>query len=385
MQRSIDRIRTTHVGSLPRSDTLTRLMYDSQEGQDVRAELTEAIAGEVREIVSKQKNIGIDVVSDGEVGKPGFSNYVRTRLDGLGGSCDGWKFYDLVETPQLQQDQFGSEAAAHINMPACEGPLRYVSTEVRRDIENLKAALKESGAEEGFLPVASPGILAFQVTNRYYKSYEEYLQAMSEAMQEEYEAIAGAGLIVQVDAPDLPCAAPAHSDMCPPDVMEKFGLAGVIRLHLDAIEHATRNIPSDQFRLHLCWGNYEASHHYDIPLKDVIDPVLRTTHAGAVLFEAANPRHEHEWEVFKEIRPPADKILIPGVIDTLTNFVEHPHAVKQRIERWATVIDKEQLMVGTDCGFGTFVGFGEVHAKLAWEKLESLVKGAALASESLFS
>lgn len=384
MQRSTDRIRTTHVGSLPRSDKLTRLMYDSQEGKDNHDELWPAIGDEVTQIVVKQRDVGVDVVSDGEVGKPGFSNYVRTRLGGLSGSCDGWQFYDLVELPKLQTEQFGSEAAAHISMPACEGPLEYRPTEVQRDIQNFKRALADTGVEEGFLPAASPGILTFQVTNRHYKSYEDYLQAMSDVMREEYEAIAGAGLIVQVDSPDLPCAAPRHSDMCPPDVMEKYGLDGVVRLHLEAIENATRNIPSEQFRLHLCWGNYEASHHYDIALDDLIGAVLGTTHAGAVLFEAANPRHEHEWEVFKTVRAPEDKILVPGVIDTLTNFVEHPRAVAQRIERWATVVDKEQLMVGTDCGFGTFVGFGEVQGAIAWEKLQSLSDGAALASESLF-
>jgi 5-methyltetrahydropteroyltriglutamate--homocysteine methyltransferase len=384
MQRSTDRIRTTHVGSLPRSDRLTRLMYDNQEGHADQDELWKVIAEEVNQTVLRQRDVGIDVPSDGEAGKAGFSNYVRSRLGGLAGNCDGWKFYDLVEMPKLQDDQFGSEAAAHINMPACEGELSYDDTEVQRDISNMRKALGAAGLREGFLPVASPGILTFQVTNRHYETYEDYLQAMSEVMREEYEAIASSGLLVQVDAPDLPCAAPEHSDMCPPEIMEKYGFAGVVNMHLEAIENATRNIPTEQFRLHLCWGNYEASHHYDKPLKDIIEPVLNRTRAGAVLFEAANPRHEHEWEIFEQLRFPDDKILIPGVIDTLTNFVEHSRAVHHRILRWANVIDKEQLMVGTDCGFGTFVGFGEVLGELAWEKLESLAEGAALASESLF-
>jgi 5-methyltetrahydropteroyltriglutamate--homocysteine methyltransferase len=385
MQRSTDSIRTTHVGSLPRSDKLTRLMYDWQDGKADAEVLDPAIADEVVEIVGKQKEAGVDVPSDGEVGKPGFSNYVRTRFEGVAGTCDGWVFHDLLEIPQLQDDQFGSEAAAHINMPACEGPLKYIDVEIKRDIENVKRAIGEHGYTEAFLPVASPGILAMQVTNRHYPSYEDYLQALSDIMREEYKAITDAGLIVQIDAPDLPCCAPDHSSLTPPDVMERYGLAGVIEMHLDAIESATRDIPPDQFRLHLCWGNYEASHHYDIPLTEVIEPVLRRSRAGAILFEAANPRHEHEWEAFEELKVPDDKILVPGVIDTLTNFVEHPRAVSQRIQRWAGVIDKEQLMVGTDCGFGTFVGFGEVHPDVAWEKLASLSEGAALASEVLWS
>lgn len=385
MQRSTDRIRTTHVGSLPRSEALTRLMYDMQEGKDVARELDAVISEEVVETVGRQKSVGVDVPDDGEVGKPGFSNYVRTRLEGVGGSADGWGFYDLAEVPALQGEVFGSEAGAHINMPACEGPLRYLDGEVKRDIGNLKRAMAEHGIEEAFMPVASPGVLAGHLTNRHYPSYEDYLQALSDVMREEYMAIAQAGLIVQLDSPDLPCAAPEHSNMVPLDIMEKYGLSGVIQLHLEAIESATRDVPADQLRLHLCWGNYEASHHYDMPLKDVIEPVLRSSHAQAILFEAANPRHEHEWEIFETLRIPDDKILVPGLIDTVTNIVEHPRVISQRIQRWARVIDKEQLMVGTDCGFSTFVGFNEVHPAIAWEKLESLSKGAALASDVLWS
>ncbi|MGQ4599033.1 hypothetical protein [Nocardia sp. R6R-6] len=385
MQGSTDRIRTTHVGSLPRSDKLTRLMYDWQEGKDVHQELEATISAEATAVVGKQKSLGVDIPDDGEVGKPGFSNYVRTRLDGLGGAADGWNFHDLIENPALLQELFGSEGGAHINMPACEGPLRYRDREIKRDIANLQKAMAEHDIEEAFLPVASPGILAGHVTNRHYPSYEDYLQALSDAMREEYTAIAQAGLIVQIDAPDLPCASPQHSTMVPTDILEKYGLAGVIRLHIEAIENATRDVPAEQLRLHLCWGNYEASHHYDMPLQDVIEPVLRHCHAQAILFEAANPRHEHEWEVFETIKVPDDKILIPGLIDTVTNIVEHPRAISHRIQRWARVIDKERLIVGTDCGFDTFVGINEVNPDIAWEKLASLSEGAALASDVLWS
>lgn len=385
MQRSPDRIRTTHVGSLPRSEALTRLMYDWQDGKDVAQELDALISNEAVDVVGKQKSLGVDVPDDGEVGKPGFSNYVRTRLEGVGGSADGWAFHDLLENPALEKALYGPEAGTHINMPACEGPLRYRDDEVKRDIANLKQAMAVHGIEEAFLPVASPGILAGHITNRHYPSYEDYLQALSDVMREEYNAIAQAGLIVQLDSPDLPCAAPEHSNMVPPHVLEKYGLPGVIELHLEAIENATRDVPADQLRLHLCWGNYEAPHHYDMPLKDVIEPVLRRTHAQAILFEAANPRHEHEWEIFETMKVPDDKILIPGLIDTVTNIVEHPRAISHRIQRWARVVDKEQLMAGTDCGFSTFVGINEVNPNIAWEKLASLSEGAALASEVLWS
>jgi 5-methyltetrahydropteroyltriglutamate--homocysteine methyltransferase len=384
MQRSEERILTTHVGSLPRSPELARLMFEYQEGRGDDQKLWAKVAEDVDVVVQRQVEAGVSVPSDGEMGKPGFTNYLRYRLEGIGGETDPWVFKDLATVPELQAFYFEDEAAGHIHMPACEGELHYRGHElVQRDIENLKAAMKRHGVTEAFMPAASPGIIAYHMTNRHYPTYEEYLFAAAEAMREEYKAIVEAGLLLQLDCPDIGCVAHTEGWMTP--VVEKLGLSKFIDLHIEALNHGVKGLPADQIRMHLCWANYEAPHQFDIPLSDVLTPVLDKAYPNGVLFEAANPRHEHEWELFADLKIPDEKVMIPGVIDTTTNYVEHPRLVAQRIERFARAIGRERVIAGVDCGFGTFVGFGAVLENVVWMKFDSLAQGAAIASERLWS
>jgi len=384
MQRSEEGILTTHVGSLPRSPELTKLMFEHQEGGGDDDKLWGTVQKDVDAIVERQVAAGVAIPSDGEMGKPGFSNYLRYRLDGLGGETDPWVFTDLATVPELQAFYFEDEAAGHIHMPACEGELRYRGHEfVQRDIANLKAAMERHGVTEAFIPAASPGIIAYHMTNRHYPSYEEYLFAAAEAMREEYKAITDAGLLLQLDCPDIGCVAHTEGWMTP--VVEKLGLRRFVELHIEALNHGVRGLPADQIRMHLCWANYEAPHQFDVPLSDVLGPVLEKALPNGILFEAANPRHEHEWEIFEDLKVPDEKVMIPGVIDTTTNYVEHPRLVAQRIERFARAIGRDRVIAGSDCGFGTFVGFGSVFENVVWMKLDALAQGAAIASERLWS
>jgi len=368
----VTRIRTTHVGSLPRPEELTKLMYAHQEGKAVDGELEEAVARAVRDVVAMQRRVGIDVVSDGEMGKAGFVNYVNERLTGFGGSAPPWSIADLAEAPELIVEQYGGEAGAHIMPQNCQGEVRYVGQEqLQRDIDNLRAALGDH--DEAFMPAASPGVIAVCSPNEHYPDYDAYIDALADAMAEEYRAIVDAGLILQLDCPDIPMA--AHTEFWCKEEVERLGVRGLAERNVAAIDRALQGIDPSRVRLHLCWGNYEGPHHFDVPLREIIEPVL----AGApatISFEAANPRHEHEWEDLQEVAIPDDKVLMPGVIDTLTNVVEHPRLVAQRLERYARVVGPDRVLAGTDCGFGTFVGFGQVGARVAELKLEALAQGA---------
>jgi 5-methyltetrahydropteroyltriglutamate--homocysteine methyltransferase len=363
---------TTHVGSLPRPEHLTKLMYAHQEGAQ-NGGLATAVADAVKEVVAMQRRAGIDIVSDGEMGKAGFVNYVNERLTGFGGQAAPWSIADLADAPELIVEQYGGEAGAHIMPANCEGEVGYVGQGLlERDIANLKAALGDD--DRAFMPAASPGVIAVCSPNLHYADYDAYLDALADAMAEEYRAIVDAGLLLQLDCPDIPMA--AHTEFWCKDVVERLGLDGFCARTLAAIERALDGIDPARVRLHICWGNYEGPHHLDAPLTDLIRPIL----AGSptmVSFEAANPRHEHEWEDFEALDVPDDKVLLPGVIDTLTNFVEHPRLVAQRIERFARIVGPERVIASTDCGFGTFVGFGQVGARVAELKLEALAQGAA--------
>lgn len=385
MGRNESLIRTTHTGSLPRSERLRNAMFEHQQGTRPASELEGLITDEVALIVARQAEIGLSAVNDGEVTKPGFANYIRERLTGMGGQAEPWMFHDLTEDPELTDSLVNLEGFQHVHMPACTGELQYVGHDaVRRDIDLLKDAAQRNGVDEVFMSSVSPGTLAYHASNSYYSTYEEYVWAAAEAMREEYEAIAGAGVLVQLDSPDLPSSHPAHSIWWGAQVVDKLGGHGkLVELNIDALNHATRNIPPEQMRMHLCWGNYEGPHDRDMPLADIIAPVLKRARPRAVLFEAANPRHEHEWEVFESVEVPSDKLIVPGVIDTLTNFVEHPRLVAQRIERFARLVGPDRVMAGTDCGFDTFVGTSRVAPGVTWKKLKSLVEGAKLASERL--
>jgi len=375
------RIATTHVGSLPRPQHLTELMYKHQEGAKANDQLATAISDAVREVVATQLQIGIDVVSDGEMGKPGFVNYISERLDGFGGEAAPWTISDLAEAPELLVEQYGGEAGAHILPANCQGPISYTGQELlQRDIDNLLTALGDHPAAAAFMPAASPGVITVCSPDLHYGDYETYLDAVADAMTEEYRTIVDAGLLLQLDCPDIPMA--GHTEFWCKSEVKSRGLRAFAELHVAAIDRALQGIDPHKVRLHLCWGNYEGPHHLDAPLSELIEPVL----AGdptMISFEAANPRHEHEWEVFETLSLPDDKIILPGVIDTLTNFVEHPRLVAQRIERFARLVGPDRVIASADCGFGTFVGFGQVGAQVAARKLESLVAGAGEASKRL--
>ncbi|MFT4581475.1 MAG: 5-methyltetrahydropteroyltriglutamate--homocysteine methyltransferase [Gammaproteobacteria bacterium] len=385
MYRSEQRILTSHVGSLPRPSNILEWVYAHQKGTPFDDAYWTTVEEAVVDVVGQQIECGIDIVDDGELGKVGFTNYLCDRLEGLGGETEMWSFHDLDEVPEVAERQYASESGQHINMPACIGAIRYVGfNEIQRDLEILRRAVDQHGTQRAFVPAVSPGAVVFQIVNRYYPSYEDYLMSVAEAMRSEYEAIAAAGFMLQIDSPDLAMSSPAHSRFWATDKVKALGHRGFIELHLEALNLATANIPPDQLRLHLCWANYEGPHHHDAGLIDVLEPVLRLGRPRTISFEAANPRHEHEWQVFEDLKLPDDMVIMPGVIDSTTNFVEHPELVAQRIERYAQLVGRERVIAGTDCGFATYAGFGEVHPRAAWLKLSSLGEGAAIASKRLW-
>ena len=330
----------------------------------------------------RQRDAGIDIVSDGEMNKPGFVNYIGQRLSGFGGVGKPWGLADMDDLPELVMALYGGPGGTHIKMPRCEGEIRYTGHDlVAEDIANLRAAL-DGDDVEAFIPAASPGCIAMGGENVHYPDYETYLGALADAMRAEYTAIIDAGFLLQLDCPDLPMM--PHTTAWMADIYETMGLPRYLELQLEALEASIAGLPPDRIRLHLCWGNYAGPHTMDVPLDEVLEPVLRASPA-AISFEAANPRHEHEWETLAGMSIPDDKILMPGVIDTKTNVVEHPRLIAQRIGRYADIVGRERVIPGTDCGFATFVGFGIVEPDVAWLKLEALAEGAAIASETLWS
>lgn len=379
MPTAPDHVLTTHAGSLPRPPDLLQMMFDRSAGKPVDAAALEArIASAVQEIVRRQRELGLDLVSDGEMSKTGFSTYIYERLTGFSGQG---QFYanDVADFPELAMRLFASPAAALIHLPNCEGAIEpREQGAVQRDIANFKAALGDD-LSAGFLPAATPGQVAFNFANKYYPSHLAYLEAAARAMQPEYEAIAAAGLTLQLDSPDLAMA--GHSGSVGSDLTN---LQEHIEQAIGVLNEATRNIPPEQMRLHVCWGNYAGPHHKDVPLREIIQPIL-ATRAGAIYVEAANPRHEHEWEVWNEVTLPPDKVLIIGAIDVLTNHIEHPRLVAQRIERFAQIVGRERVIAGTDCGFGTFAGWSACDPAVAWLKLQTLVEGAREATRTLYA
>ncbi len=378
MKLNTDRIRTTHAGSLPRPDDLVRMMWDKLDGKPVDEKKLAARVGlAVDEIVKHQRQVGIDLISDGEMSKPGFSNYVAQRYTGFADKAE-FRAADLADAPGVAQQIFMSEAGQHVLLPTVVGPIALRDrAAIQADLDNFKAAL--GGRTEGaFICAVTPGHVTFNFPNRYYPSFEKYLEAISNALAVEYKAIADAGFDLQLDSPDLAMAGHCFTGGPGPVDLKKY-LPAVI----EALNHATRSIPPEKMRLHLCWGNYAGPHHRDVELRQIIEPVLKTT-AAFIYPEAANPRHEHEWEVWEEIKLPDDKALIPGVIDSVSNHVEHPRLVAQRIERFARIVGKERVIAGTDCGFGTFVGWSGCDPAVAWLKLQALAEGARIASRNLW-
>ena len=310
-------------------------------------------------------------MNDGEAGKVSYSTYVADRLTGFGGESPRLELADVREFPGFGRRMSGPS----MSRPCCTGPVAYTGQEsVQRDIENLSAALDSMAAEEAFLSAASPGVISLFLQDDYYKSHESYLYALADAMKEEYDAIHRAGFLLQLDCPDL--AMGRHLQFADVD-LETF--RGNVALHVQALNHAVRDIPAERLRLHLCWGNYEGPHHRDVPLRDIIDIVL-TARPMAISFEAANPRHAHEWKVFESVALPQDKLLIPGVLDSTTNYIEHPELVSQRIRSFTQVVGAENVIAGTDCGFATFASSTTVDPDITWAKLRALAEGAELAS-----
>jgi len=380
MKRSVDRVLTTHTGSLPRPADLIRMMFAREEGVPVDGPaLAARIHTAVAEVVRQQADAGISVVNDGELSKPSYATYIKDRLNGFGGASQSLQYRDLVDFPEMAKRVFGDPGRSRRKTPACTGPISLRDPAAAAvDVDNLTAALRSVEAEDVFMSAASPGVISLFFRNDHYGSHEAYLFAIAEAMRHEYETVARAGFILQLDCPDL--AMGRHIQFAGLGLEEFRTMA---RLHLAALDHAVASIPPEQLRIHLCWGNYEGPHHHDVPLADILDLVLAARPRG-VSFEAANPRHAHEWRVFERVKLPPDKLIIPGVLDSTTNFIEHPELVAERIGRYARLVGRENVIAGTDCGFGTWVGQAAVDPDIVWAKLASLAEGARLASSELW-
>jgi 5-methyltetrahydropteroyltriglutamate--homocysteine methyltransferase len=379
MKRSTERILTTHTGSLTRPKKLLEMIEagDMRRRKDdpaFQAEVRSAVA----DIVRRQAQTGIDIVNDGEQGRVSYATYVTQRLSGFGGVGKAMSIADLDAVPEYRDRVMSG--VGRVAMGGCNGPVSYTGiAELDRDIDNLKQALAGQPHQEAFMSAASPGVIAHFLDNEYYPSDEAYLMALADAMKVEYERLHKAGLLLQVDCPDLAMARGQKKFA----QMTTKQFCEAAELRMAALNHAVAGIPPEAMRMHLCWGNYEGPHHLDVELKEIVNIVLKARPAGIVL-EACNPRHEHEWQLFEKIKLPAGKVMIAGAIDTVTNFVEHPELVAQRIERWAKVVGRENVIAGSDCGFASGASFMAVHPDIVWMKLKSLADGARLASQHLW-
>src|SRR5262249_21894446 len=328
--RSTDRFLTTHTGSLPRPADLIQMMFAKEEGVPVDPSALDArIRSAVAEVVSKQVGVGVDLVNDGEMSKPSYATYVKDRLNGFGGQSHPLQYRDLVDFPEMAARVFGDPGRSRRRTPACDGPISVRDRQAaQRDVDSLRAAATAHGTGPAFMTAASPGVISLFFRNEHYPSHEAYLFAIAEAMRHEYETIASAGLILQVDCPDLGMG--RHIQFAELGLEDFRKMA---RLHVEALNHALARVPPEQSRVHLCWGNYEGPHHHDVALADIID-IAFTARPSGLSFEAANPRHAHEWRVFERVKLPPGKVLIPGVLDSTTNFIEHPDLIAERIGRY---------------------------------------------------
>ena len=379
MKASSERILTTHVGSLPRSQAVTDVLFARDRGETDATAGGATIADAIREVVRRQVEAGVDVVSDGEMSKITYATYIKDRITGFAGDTPREPGQDLVEFPRILKRLAETGATAKYQRPRCVSEIRVRSLDpARTDVQNMKDATAAITPTEAFLNAASPGVIALFQPNDFYKSQDEYLEAVAEAMRAEYELIVGSGLLVQIDAPDL--AMGRHTMYRDRSVEEFLNRAAK---HIEVLNHALRNVPADRVRMHVCWGNYEGPHHHDVPLERLLPVVVRAK-IGALLIEGANPRHAHEWAVFRDFRMPEDMIVVPGVISSTTNYIEHPLLVAERIGRYADLLGRERVIAGSDCGFGTFAGFGPVDPDVTYLKLRSLAEGAAIASRRLW-
>src|SRR5262245_44545270 len=380
LKASSERILVTHVGSLPRSQAVTDVLFARDRGEAIDADAGNAtIASAVRDVVRRQVEAGVDVVSDGEMSKITYATYIKDRLTGFAGDTPREPGQDLVEFPRILKRLAETGATAKYQRPRCVGEIRVRSLEpAKTDVQNMRAATAAAAPGEGFLNAASAGVIALFQPNDHYQSQDDYLEGVAEGMRAEYELIKGSGLLVQIDAPDL--ARGRHTMYRDRSVEEFLNRAAK---HIEVLNHALRNVAPDRVRMHVCWGNYEGPHHHDVPLERLL-PVLTRARIGGLLIEGANPRHAHEWAVFRDVCVPDDWIVIPGVISSTTNYIEHPQLVAERIGRYADLLGRERVIAGSDCGFGTFAGFGPVDPDVTYLKLRSLAEGAAIASRRLW-
>ena len=386
MKLSTDRILTTHVGSLPRSASVTEVVFGRERGEDVpRARFMLEIGSAVREVVLRQARSRVDVVSDGEMSKISYATYIKDRLTGFDGDSPRDPPADLQDFPAYLQKLATAGGTPTYRRPRCVGPIAIKSREpLDDDLTMFRAAIhgaEETGQArtEAFMNAASPGVIALFQPNEYYPSNERYLEALADAMRLEYEAIVEAGFLLQIDSPDIGLG--GHTLFKGRPVSEYLRLAS---LHIEVLNHALRNCPAERLRMHVCWGNYEGPHHHDVPM-EVVLPIALRAKPQALLFESANPRHAHEWTVLRDTPIPDDKVLIPGVIDSVSNFIEHPQLVAERILRFAAIVGRERVIAGTDCGFSTFAGFGVVDPDIVYAKLSAMADGAEIASRRLWA
>ena len=380
MLHSTDRILTTHGGSLPRSEAVTEMVFAEEKGERMEPSARHALlADAVDAVVAKQCEAGVDVVSDGEMSKISYATYIKDRITGFEGDSPRQPPADLEEYPGFLQRQAASGGTPTYRRPQCVGEIRVKDTApLEEDLANFRAAVDHHKPTEAFMNAASPGVIALFQPNQHYPDHESYLYALADAMRPEYEAIVAAGFLLQLDSPDLGLGRHMMFKGQPDDEYRRQA-----ELHVEALNHALRNVPADRVRLHVCWGNYEGPHTHDAPMEMVL-PIALKARPQALLFESSNPRHAHEWTVFAEAQLPEDKVLVPGVLDSTTNFVEHPRLVAERICRFAAIVGRERVIAGTDCGFSTFAGFGAVDPDIAYAKLAAMAEGAAIASKRLW-
>ena len=373
----MDKIKTTHVGSLPRSNELSDLLFKKDKKEKIDTNnFDEIVKRDVKKIVEKQINLGIDFISDGEMSKISYATYVKDRIDGFSGESERKAPQDLDDFPTFKERIARSGGTPTYTRPCCTHELKIKDKQsLTKDINNFKTALEENNHKLAFMNAASPGVISAFLPNKFYKDDDEYLDALSKIMTSEYEEIISNDINLQLDCPDLALARHmTFKDLSEEDFLKRA------EKQIEFLNNSIKNIPQSKIRMHICWGNYEGPHSHDISL-DKILPLVLKANVGTYLLESSNPRHSHEWQAFENIKVPKDKIIAPGVIDSMTNFIEHPEVVKNRLIQFSKVIDREQLMAGTDCGFSTFAGFGNVDENIVYKKLESLVMGADLASK----
>tara|TARA_B100001121_G_scaffold303479_1_gene317494 strand:- start:983 stop:2110 length:1128 start_codon:yes stop_codon:yes gene_type:complete len=375
----MSKIKTTHVGSLPRSKELSNLLFKKDKNENIDLiNFKKIVKRDVENIVKKQIDLGIDQVSDGEMSKISYSTYVKDRIDGFSGESERKAPKDLDDYPTFKEKIAKSGGTPIYTRPCCTGELLIKDkTSLTEDIDNFKKALKKNNFSHGFMNSASPGVISNFLPNKYYKNDDEYLEKLSQIMKVEYEEISSNNIDLQIDCPDLALARHmTFKELSEEDFLHRA------EKQIECLNESIKNINPSKIRMHICWGNYEGPHTHDVPLEKIL-PIALKAKVKTYLIESSNPRHSHEWKIFEDIKIPKDKIIVPGVIDSTTNFVEHPQVVKDRLITYSKVIDKDQLMAGTDCGFSTFAGFGIIDENIVYKKLESLVLGAEIASKNI--